>query len=57
MLIVAVMLANPVIWGLLGFVKGTPKWRFIAAGAMLTLLVLYTLAAFGFFGRLPSGRL
>jgi hypothetical protein len=56
-LVVAVMLANPFIGGLLGFLKGTTKWRFIAAGAMLTLLLLYTLAAFGFFGPLPSARL
>jgi hypothetical protein len=56
LLIVVVMLLNPVIFGFLGFVKGTPRWHIVAAGAMLTLLSLYTLAAYGVFGSLPDGR-
>ena len=46
--VVAVMLLNPFVFGFLGFIKGTPRWQLIAAGAMLTLLVLYALS--GFFG-------
>jgi hypothetical protein len=57
LLIVATMLLNPVVFGLLGFIKGAAKWRFIAAGAMLTLLLIYMLAAFEFFGPLPDGRI
>jgi uncharacterized membrane protein len=53
MIVVATMLLNPVIFGVLGFIKATPKWRFGAAGAMLTLLLLYSLTAFGVFGPLP----
>ena len=54
LLIVIVMLLNPVIFGLLGFIKGTSKWHIVATTAMLTLLLFYTLAAFGVFGPLPA---
>ena len=49
-LIVAVMLMNPVVFGLVGFIKDTPRWRLFAAGAMLTLLLLYLLMVSGYFG-------
>lgn len=49
-LIVAVMLLNPVIFGILGFIKRSPRWHLLAASAMLTLLLLYTLFVFGYFG-------
>jgi hypothetical protein len=49
-LVVAVMLLNPVVFGLVGFVKGEPRWHLIAAIGMLSLLVLYALLAFGHFG-------
>lgn len=54
MLIVAVMLLNPVIFGLLGLVKGSPRWQLIAASAMLTLLLLYTLLVLGYFGPIAG---
>jgi uncharacterized membrane protein len=45
-LIVAVLLLNPVVFGLLGFIKRTAKWRFAAAGATLTIILAYGVAAF-----------
>lgn len=49
-LVVAVMLLNPVLFGLLGFLKREPRWQAIAAVGMVTLLALYTLLTFGYFG-------
>ena len=50
MFIAAVMLLNPLVFGLLGTFKASPLWRLVAAGAMTTLLLLYGLEAYGYFG-------
>ena len=49
-LVVTVMLLNPVLFGLLGVVKRESLWQVIAAVGMVTLLALYTLLTFGYFG-------
>lgn len=49
--IAAVMLLNPVIFGLLGFIKGSPRWQLVAAGAMLTLVLVYTLFVLDFWAQ------
>jgi uncharacterized membrane protein len=42
-LIVAAMLLNPVVFGLLGLIKASSRRRLIAAGSMFTLILLVTL--------------
>jgi hypothetical protein len=49
-LIIAVMVSSPFVFGLVGTRKETPGWRFVAAGAMLTLVLLYCLGAWGYLG-------
>lgn len=48
-LIVVVMLLNPVVFGLVGFLKGTPRSQLLAGAAMLILLLLYVAWVSGYF--------
>jgi len=52
--ICAAMLLNPLVFGFLGLVKGTPQWRLIGAGAMMILLLLYALLVYGHFGPISD---
>lgn len=52
--IVAVLLLNPVVFGVLGYVKRSAKWQFVAAGAMLMVLLLYLLLVLEIIGPIPN---